>query len=232
MNGKRGVLVAALLAVLVSAFSTSTVFAGHKPNHGKHGHGENVAPTVSITSPADLDALPSGVTVEFEGTASDAEDGDLTAGLVWVSSVDGPIVGIGGNVSTILTDGYHTITASATDLGGSTGSASIRITVGTPKASKVGVFSIVYVPVGDKHVSVIFTVKDDLGEPVAGAAITATLFRNGKEKDTDTFTTGADGTVAVDGGKGPPGTYTIEINNVVAYGLEWDGVTPPNSFTE
>ena len=231
MNGKRGVLVAALLVVLVSAFSTSTVFAGHKPNHSKHGHSENVAPTVSITSPADMEALPSGVPVTFEGTASDAEDGDLTAGLVWVSNINGGI-GTGGAISATLNDGYHTITASVIDLGGKTGSASVRITIGNPEASRVGVVSIDYVPLGDKHVSVIFTVRDDLGEPVASAAITATLFRNGREKDTDTLITGAGGVVTVDGGKGPPGTYTIEINNVVAYGLEWDGLTPSNSFTE
>ena len=113
-------------------------------------------------------------------------------------------------------------------MGGSTGNASVRINVGTPEASKVGVYPIEYTPVGDKKVNVIFTVKDDLGEPVASAA---TLFHNGKAKDTDTFITGADGTVTVDGGKRPPGTYTIEINNVVAYGLEWDGLTPPHSFT-
>ena len=161
----------------------------------QHGHGGNKAPTVSITGPADLATFASGIPVTFIGTASDREDGDLTAGLIWVSSIDGDI-GTGGNISATLNDGTHTITASVTDSGGKTGSASIRITVWTPPAgaSTVGVVSIEYKTVGDKKVSVTFTVEVDLGDRVPGAAVTATLFRNGKEKDTSTFTTGADGT--------------------------------------
>ena len=239
MNGIRRGSTALLLTMLLLALTASPVFGDHKPNHGNHGHGKNEGPTVSITSPENLDAFAGGALVAFEGTASDAEDGDISAGLVWASSIDiDGQIGIGGTVSATLSDGNHTITAAVTDSDGNTGIASIIITVWTPPPGvlTVGVVSIDYVPVGDKKVSVTFVVKVDLEEgvpvTVPGAAVTATLFRNGKEKDTDTFTTGPDGTVTVDGGSGPPGTYTIEINDVVAYGLDWDGVTPANSYTQ
>ena len=230
----RKLLLAIAATVLAAGLlGPSGTALAKKPLNGGHGHGGKKVPTVSITSPADLGTFVSGVPVTFEGTASDAEDGDLTAGLAWVSSIDSDI-GNGGNISATPSDGTHTITASVTDSGGKTGSASIRITVWTvPDGAKVvGVVSIVYETVDDKKASVTFTVEVDLGDRVPGAAVTATLFRNGKAKDTDTFITGADGTVTVDGGSGPPGTYTIEINDVDAYGLKWDGVTPPNSFTD
>jgi len=91
----------------------------------------NNAPSVSINSPADSATFDSGATILFEGTASDIEDGDLTANLVWTSDKDGQI-GTGGTFSTTLSDGQHTITASVTDSGGKMGSDSISITVGTP----------------------------------------------------------------------------------------------------
>ncbi|MHC4664424.1 MAG: Ig-like domain-containing protein [Planctomycetota bacterium] len=88
-------------------------------------------PEVSITSPVDGATFDSGTTINFSGTASDLEDGDVTPNLVLTSSLDGEI-GTGGSFSTTLSDGIHTITASATDSGGKTGSDSISITVGTP----------------------------------------------------------------------------------------------------
>lgn len=98
----------------------------------------NDAPVVGITSPVDSWTFGSGATILFEGTASDTEDENLTgASLVWTSSIDGriddPTIDTeGGSFTAILSDGVHTITASATDSGGKTGSASVSITVGTP----------------------------------------------------------------------------------------------------
>jgi len=91
----------------------------------------NEPPTVSIDSPADGSTFDSGATISFSGTASDFEDGDLTANLVWTSSRDGEI-GTGGSFSTTLSDDEHTITAEVIDLDEATGSDSISITVGTP----------------------------------------------------------------------------------------------------
>ena len=91
---------------------------------------DKTTPEVSINSPAHGATFDSGATIDFSGTAVDAEDTDLTDSLVWTSNIDSQI-GTGGSPFAILSDGIHTITASVTDSGGRTGSDSITITVGT-----------------------------------------------------------------------------------------------------
>ena len=93
------------------------------------GGGVDNPPVVAITNPADGTLFVSGTTIGFDGTASDTEDGDLAASLVWTSDLDGQIA-TGGSFSSALSDGTHTITAEVTDSGGNTGSDSITITVG------------------------------------------------------------------------------------------------------
>jgi len=88
----------------------------------------NQAPVVTITAPANGSSFTEGTAIGFTGTATDAEDGNLTAGLAWTSSLDGPI-GTGGSFSAVLSVGTHTITASVTDSGGLGGSAAITVTV-------------------------------------------------------------------------------------------------------
>ena len=90
----------------------------------------NSVPSVTITSPVDGSTFDSGATILFEGSAIDTEDGDLTATLAWSSDLDGSIGIVGGSVSTTLSDGVHTITASVTDVNGATGTGSVSITVG------------------------------------------------------------------------------------------------------
>lgn len=92
----------------------------------------NMAPIVSIGTPTGTVPFASGEIISFSGTANDAEDGDLTAGLIWTST-NGVVVtniGNGGSFTATLSDGYHSITASATDSGTKTGSATVNITVG------------------------------------------------------------------------------------------------------
>ncbi|MBI3092592.1 MAG: S8 family serine peptidase [Candidatus Tectomicrobia bacterium] len=195
---------------------------------------QNNPPVVSITSPADGATFASGATILFEGTASDTEDGDLTAVLAWSSSIDGPL-GTGGSFSTTLSDGNHTITASVTDSGGKTGSASVGITVGTPPPgpTTVSVASIAYTTEGgknsDKHLNITLALVDDLGNPVAGAAVSITL-SNGTSSWSGTATTGSAGTVTFTLKNAPSGCYTTSVTNVAAAGLTWDGVTPANEF--
>jgi hypothetical protein len=89
----------------------------------------NVAPVVTITSPANGSSSAVGQLVTFTATATDTEDGSLTGSLSWTSSRDG-VIGSGGTFSTsALTAGSHTITASVTDSGGLSGSAVITIAV-------------------------------------------------------------------------------------------------------
>jgi hypothetical protein len=89
----------------------------------------NTAPSVTITAPADGSTFTEGTSVGFSGTASDAEDGDLSSSLSWSSDLDGAI-GSGASFSTsTLSVGSHTVTASVTDSGGLGGSDSIGVTI-------------------------------------------------------------------------------------------------------
>ena len=89
----------------------------------------NTLPEVTITSPTNGSSYTQGTAITFTGTASDAEDGSLTAALTWRSSLSGAL-GQGGVVSTSgLAVGTHTITASATDSRSAEASASITVTV-------------------------------------------------------------------------------------------------------
>ena len=89
----------------------------------------NQAPVVTITAPAGGASFNAGAAVSFSGTANDAQDGDLSAGLQWVSSLDGPI-GSGASFSrSDLSIGNHTITSTVTDSGSMTGVKQVGITV-------------------------------------------------------------------------------------------------------
>ncbi|MCH7505107.1 S8 family serine peptidase, partial [PVC group bacterium] len=91
----------------------------------------NHAPTVTITQPNNSDTFDSSVVVDFQATADDQEEGDVSTNIIWSSSING-IIGSGPSVAVVLSDGEHTITASADDSENATGSDSINITVGTP----------------------------------------------------------------------------------------------------
>jgi hypothetical protein len=114
---------------------THTIVASVTDSGGKTGSATvivtvkpDAAPVVAIASPVAGANITSSSTVSFAGTATDAESGNLTAGLVWVSSIDGQI-GTGGSFSRTLSPGTHTITALSTDSGGATGSTTTTITV-------------------------------------------------------------------------------------------------------
>ena len=97
----------------------------------------NSGPSVSITAPTDGSLYQAGDSVSFAGSANDTEDGDLTSGLGWSSSIDGPIGSGGSFATTTLSAGIHTITASVTDSHSETGSAAINITVNAPPAVSI-----------------------------------------------------------------------------------------------
>ena len=93
--------------------------------------GGNTAPTVTITDPGNGHTVNEGVSIDFTGTATDLEDGNLSASLAWTSNLDGNI-GSGASFSTTaLSVGSHTVTATVTDSGSSTASDSISVTVNT-----------------------------------------------------------------------------------------------------
>ena len=88
----------------------------------------NTPPEVNITRPSDNSTFDEGTSITFEGTANDAEEGDLTSEISWDSDIDGAL-GNGGSVASVLSVGTHTITASAIDSGGLPGNASIQVTI-------------------------------------------------------------------------------------------------------
>ncbi len=89
----------------------------------------NTAPTANIGSPSNGSTFTEGDSVSFSGSASDNEDGNISASLVWTSNLDGQI-GAGASFSTSsLSVGSHTITASVSDSGGLSGDDTISITV-------------------------------------------------------------------------------------------------------
>ncbi len=101
-----------------------------EPGVGGGGGGNN-PPSVRITSPASgAEFLPSE-TICFNATATDAEDGDLSASIQWSSSPS-DLSGTGSSVCTTLSEGEYTITAQVFDADGDTGTDSITILVNGP----------------------------------------------------------------------------------------------------
>ena len=88
----------------------------------------NTPPVVTITSPANGSTFPYGSVINFSGTATDTQSGDLSSIIAWSSNIDGNL-GTGSSFSRVLSPGTHTITASVTDLGGLIGTATITLTV-------------------------------------------------------------------------------------------------------
>jgi uncharacterized protein YkwD/methionine-rich copper-binding protein CopC len=83
-------------------------------------------PEVSITSPSNGDLFISGQTINFVGQAYDKEDGKLTG--TWSSDRDGDFTTL-SKLAEDLAEGRHTITLTATDSNGQTGTSTISINV-------------------------------------------------------------------------------------------------------
>lgn len=125
------VLSLAVLLLLLPAFVVACGGDSGGQDGGPTGpSGSNQAPSVSISQPAADTSIGQSYTSNFEGSATDPEDGDLSGGsLVWESDQDGQI-GTGQSVSVSgLAIAQHTITLTATDSDGSSSSATVGVGV-------------------------------------------------------------------------------------------------------
>ncbi len=99
----------------------------------------NTPPTVTITSPANGASFELGTVITFTATASDTQDGNLTAQIQWTDN--GTSIGSGGSLSLALTTlGPHVIVARVTDSGSLQATAQVTITI-TPAGGSTGTLS-------------------------------------------------------------------------------------------
>jgi len=100
---------------------------GGATNAGDGGAG--APPSCTISLPVAMDFYQTGKAVTLTGTCTDPETGMLTTGLVWTSSLDGPL-GEGANDSATLSmPGIHTIELCAMDPRDSKSMACDQVTV-------------------------------------------------------------------------------------------------------
>ncbi len=82
----------------------------------------------------------------------------------------------------------------------------------------------------DRHLDITLYLLDDDDNPVADASVSATLHRDDGSSWNFQGTTGSDGTVTFSLNNHGSGCYETEVTAVEAEDLEWDGVTPENSY--
>ena len=147
----------------------------------------NQRPTADITRPSNNDSFNLGETITFTGSALDPEEGPLTdSALVWISNLDGSI----GSGTTFtrndLSLGTHTITLTATDSQGASGSATVRISILSPSNCHPPVLD----PIGNQEVDegdqLTFSVSASDPDPNDQLTFSAGGLPSGADFDPDT----------------------------------------------
>jgi len=124
---------AIVLIVTGSGRRTAEAFDGEAAGapllHVEYGFSGNFSPSVSISAPAVDAAFDAGTPIAFTGSASDPEDGDLSAAITWTSSLDG-VIGLGASFSRDdLSVGLHQLTASVVDSDGAPAQSARQFTI-------------------------------------------------------------------------------------------------------
>jgi hypothetical protein len=91
----------------------------------------DAAPALAITAPADGTLVRPGSPVTLAATASDREEGDLTAQIAWSSDLTGPL-GTGSPLGVVLPAGTHRVRAEVADGLGQSAAAEVAVIVNTP----------------------------------------------------------------------------------------------------
>lgn len=85
-------------------------------------------PGIQVLAPLPGAELVEGLGLALAGTATDAEDGDLSAGITWTSSIDG-VVATGASATVLLSPGTHALEANVTDSDGYSPTSPPHVTV-------------------------------------------------------------------------------------------------------
>lgn len=88
----------------------------------------NAPPKLVLQSPANASLFMLQENVNMAATASDLEDGNISANIQWSSDVDG-VLGSGSSLLKTLSLGSHVITASITDSAGAVHSVSTQVVI-------------------------------------------------------------------------------------------------------
>jgi subtilisin family serine protease len=198
--------------------------------------GSNTPPTVTISTPANLASFTQGTSVSFTGSAVDEKDGSLTGALGWISSLQGAIGGGAAFSTTTLIAGTHTITASAQDSDGLTGSKSIQVTIKAPApAATARVTAISYSTAGGKggkkDLVIKVTVLNQSNAAVANASVSLSIAGPGGPYAA-TVVTGSNGSGSAKLTSAPSGTYASTVTALSAAGYTVNLTTPSNSYTK
>ncbi|WP_165954229.1 S8 family serine peptidase [Seongchinamella unica] len=187
----------------------------------------NAPPVISMLSPVEGQQFAAGAEVALSANADDAEDGDLDAAISWTSG--GQILATGPTGSHPFDEGVHTVTASVTDSGGDSASQSVTITVGNPTvASGVVVDQLQDLSMGGarRWTAVVgITVRDDLGNAVAGATVSGDW--SAGAKGGGSCVTGPAGQCEISkGNKDSVASVVFTVTGIAASGLSYAGGGP------
>jgi hypothetical protein len=130
-----------VLQLTLAPTSYSWEFVGAGPGSFTDSGTEDCVPgvpIVNITSPPSGSNFNFGANITFSATATDLEEGDLSASTVWSSSKDGPL-GTGATLEVNdLSTGSHKVFARVTDATGLLGDHQVSVNIGAPSGGGGG----------------------------------------------------------------------------------------------
>src|SRR5205823_1938393 len=127
--GTCGTITTSALSTGTHVLTASATDSGGKTTHTTIYLTVNTTPAVPITAAAHRATFEPGAAVTFTCSASDTEDGDLSATIDWTSNRDGAL-GTGRTImASAISTGTLTITAMVTDSGCKTIHTMITFTV-------------------------------------------------------------------------------------------------------
>lgn len=180
---------------------------------------DNANPTVEITSPSSGFLIEEGAPLTLTAVADDFEDGELTDEIIWRSSLDGPIEGVGGMITTSdLSMGKHIITAAVVDGDSAPNIDTVNITVGINTPPSVA----------------ITNPENGYGElsgyPISFSA-TADDIDQGDVSDSIVWVSNVDGPITVTGGSIFAPVFSLGTHEITATATDAGGLTGSDKIT-